>query len=450
MQQEKHDVVVVGSGIGGLGAAALLAQQGYRTLVVERLGRVGGRMSTDEYEGFKLPTGALAIHRGDEVDEIFKRVGIEVELVDVPPLFYRLVGKDHEMPPKGSISTMFDILGKLDVDRAKLMGGLIKAGGKEKIMGAFRKGITNPEKETLTFKDWLLQYTDNELAHDIFDTISCSLLGCHTYEVAASAMFAWFVKMGGGRDVGVAPHGNLVNMESLAEVVKRNGDVWINCPAKRILVNRGAAQGIVVEKDGSEVEIPARVVVSNAGAKITVDLAGDENFNEGYLRTLRLRHRPHPCIICFIASDRPLWPEDGSAAILMLTGTRRIKSFVPLSSIAPALAPPGQHLLFGLASPVSSEVDMDTDEEVRQVTLDIKEQLPGFEKHGRILRMEARNRDHPLTDVKTRPGMGMPPETPVKNLYNVGDTILGPGLAGTTGAADSALRVVEMIRKSLK
>jgi len=263
-------------------------------------------------------------------------------------------------------------------------------------------------------------------------------------------MFAWFVKMGGARDVGVAPHGNLFNMENLADVVKHNGDVWINCPAKRILVNRGTAQGVLVEKDGSEIEIPSKAVVSNAGARITMDLAGDENFNEGYLRTLRLRHRPHPCIICFVASDRPLWPEDGSAAILMLTGTRRIKSFVPLSSIAPELAPPGQHLLFGLASPVSSEVDMDVDEEQRQVTLDIKEQLPGFENHGRILRMEARNRDHPLTDVKTRPGMGMPPETPVKNLYNVGDTILGPGLAGTTGAADSALRVLEMLKKRLK
>ncbi len=450
MQQERFDVLVVGSGIGGLGAAALLAHRGYRTLVVERMGRVGGRMSTEEYEGFKLPTGALAIHRGDEVDEIFKSVGIEVELLDVPPLFYRLAGKDYEMPTKGSISTMFDILGKLEVDRGKLMGAFVKAGGKEKIMGAFRKSIANPEKELTTFKDWLLQYTDNELAHDIFDTITCALLGCRSYEVSASAMFAWFVRMGGARDVGVAPYGNLVNMEKLADVVKRNGDVWINCPAKRILVNRGTAQGIVVEKDGNEVEIPGKVVVSNAGTRNTVDLAGEENFNEGYLRTLRLRHRPHPCIVCFIASDRPLWPEDGSPAILMLTGTRRVKSFIPLTSIAPELAPPGQHLLFGLASPVSSEVDMDVDEELRQVTLDIKEQLPGFEKYGRILKLDPRNRDHPFTDVKTRPGLGMPPETPVKNLYNVGDAILGPGLAGTTGAAESALRVVEMIRKSLK
>ena len=35
MQSEKYDVVVVGSGIGGLGAAALLSHWGYKTLVVE-------------------------------------------------------------------------------------------------------------------------------------------------------------------------------------------------------------------------------------------------------------------------------------------------------------------------------------------------------------------------------------------------------------------------------
>lgn len=57
MQQEKYDVVVVGSGIGGLGAGALLAHGGYNTLVVEKMSRIGGRCSTEEYEGFKLPTG---------------------------------------------------------------------------------------------------------------------------------------------------------------------------------------------------------------------------------------------------------------------------------------------------------------------------------------------------------------------------------------------------------
>ena len=48
MQPQEYDVVVVGSGIGGLGAGALLAHRGYKTLVVEQLSRIGGRCSTEE------------------------------------------------------------------------------------------------------------------------------------------------------------------------------------------------------------------------------------------------------------------------------------------------------------------------------------------------------------------------------------------------------------------
>lgn len=243
MQQRDYDVVVVGSGIGGLSAGSLLAHDGYKTLVVESKGRVGGRCSTEEFEGFKLPTGAIAIHRGSDVDAVFKRVGAHLDLVPVSRLFYRLGGKDHEMPAKGSISTMFDIIGKLEVDRVKLIGGLVKAGGKEKIMGAFRKSISNPEKERMTFKDWLLQYTDDELAHEIFDCVAASLLGGRYFELSASAMFAWFVRMSGSRDVGIGPEGSIANMQRLADVVKRNGDVWINCPAKQIVVRGGQPKG---------------------------------------------------------------------------------------------------------------------------------------------------------------------------------------------------------------
>ena len=450
MEQESYDVVVVGSGVGGLCVAALLANSGYKTLVVEALDRVGGRCSTQVVEGFTLPCGAIAIHKGAGMADIFKEVGEELELVDVPQLYYRLAGKDYEMPIKGSISAMFDIIGKLDVDRARLMGGLMKAGASEKIMGAMRIGIKNPEKETMTFKDWLLQYTDNELAHQVFDTICGTLLGGHAYEVAASAVFAWFVKMGGSREVGISPQGNMANMEKLANVVKRNGDVWVKCPAKRILVSRGNVQGVVVEKDGKEVEINAQVVISNTGPKKTVELAGDENFDEGYLRTMRLKCRTHPVTMCFIASDIPLWPEDGKPAILMLTGTRRVTSFVPISLIVPELAPPGKHMLFCFGAPKTSELHMDKEEEQRQIRLDLEEQIPRFKEHGKIIQFWSKDVDDDLPEVRARTGLGMPPETPVKNLYNVGDAIISLGLAGSTGAADSGRRVFDAIKKKVK
>ena len=110
MAQEKYDVVIVGSGIGGLCAGSLLARQGYKTLVVEKRSRIGGRCSTEEYEGFKLCTGATAIHPSTEMRETLRKAGAELEVIMVPRLFYRIRGKDYEMPAKGSIAATFSII----------------------------------------------------------------------------------------------------------------------------------------------------------------------------------------------------------------------------------------------------------------------------------------------------------------------------------------------------
>ena len=452
MQGQKYDVVVIGAGIGGLGAGALLAHSGYKTLVVEKRDFVGGRFSSYQYEGFTMPTGAVTIHyKGTETEQIFKEVGAKLELVDCPRLFYRIAGKDYEMPAKGAIGTGLDIINKLEEDKAKVLGGFAKAVGKEKVLGAFRMGTKEPEKERgMTFKDWLLQYTDNELAHGIFDTIVSTLAAAHSYEISAQAVFSFFVAMKGFREVGIPTRGNRVNMENLANVVKVNGDVWTGCPASRILVERGRAQGIAVVKDGRELEINAQVVLSNVGPKGTIELAGEKNFNEDYLRDMRLKLKPKPVTMVFVASDRPLWPDDGTAAILMVVGARRITSVIPLSSISPQLAPPGQHLLFAFGSPVSNETRMDVQEEQEQILRDLKDQFPLFEKHGRVIKFDSRNIDDELPEMRTRVGIVIPVETPVKNLYNVGDGCPIMGYTGSNAAAETAVRVAGMVRKQFK
>jgi len=452
MQREKYDVVVLGAGIGGLGVGALLAHSGYKTLVAEKRDLVGGRFSSYEYEGFTLPTGAVTVHYKDtETEQIYKETGAELEAVDVPGLYYRIEGKDYEMPAKGALGMGLDIISKLETDKAKLIGGFAKAMSKEKIMSAFRVGTKDPEKERgLTFKDWLLQYTDSDLAHGIFDTIVGTLAAAHSYEIKASAVFQFFVAMKGFREVGIPPRGNRVNMENLAKVVSANGDVWTNCPVQSINVERGTAKGIVVEKDGQQIGIDAQMVISNIGPKATVELAGANSFPESYLRDIRMKLKPKSVTMGFVASDRPIWPEDGKPAILMIVGARRITSAIPLSLISPHFAPPGQHLFFVFGSPPTCEVKMDVEVEQDQILKDLKENFPLFEKHGRILKFDSRDIDDDLPEMRARVGEGMPVETPIKSLYNVGCGCPAPGYTGSNAAAETAVRVAGIVKKQVK
>lgn len=93
---------------------------------------------------------------------------------------------------------------------------------------------------------------------------------------------------------------------------------------------------------------------------------------------------------------------------------------------------------------------MNPAEEQEQIFLDLKEQFPLFEKHGRVLKLDPRNIDHDLPEMRARCGEGMPFSTPIKNLYNLGDGCSVYGYSGSNLAAGSAKLVAETIRNSIK
>ena len=58
---ENLDAVVVGSGIGGLGVAALLAKAGKKVLVLEQHDQAGGCCHTFIEKGFEFDVGMYTI-----------------------------------------------------------------------------------------------------------------------------------------------------------------------------------------------------------------------------------------------------------------------------------------------------------------------------------------------------------------------------------------------------
>ncbi len=103
MTRESCDVLVIGSGIGGLSAAALLVAAGYKTIVVEKSPRIGGRYSTIDHKGFKITTGAIEIEMGGIIQKVFDAVGAKLEATVASTFKYRAYMKAL-MPPLAGIS----------------------------------------------------------------------------------------------------------------------------------------------------------------------------------------------------------------------------------------------------------------------------------------------------------------------------------------------------------
>ena len=93
--QEK--VIIIGSGFGGLGAAARLASRGYEVEIFEKRDKPGGRAYVYEIDGFKFDAGPTVITAPFMFDEIFEQAGRKradyVKFVQLDP-FYRIF--NHE------------------------------------------------------------------------------------------------------------------------------------------------------------------------------------------------------------------------------------------------------------------------------------------------------------------------------------------------------------------
>ena len=443
-----YDVIVIGSGMGGLCAAALLAHQGYKTLVVESSSRLGGRCSSEDIDGFNLSTGAVAIHRGGVLEDIYREVGATLDLVDMPHQFYRIgsmEGQNFQMPLKGAVATLLDIANNLETNRAKLLGHMAKEVATEKVMNFFGRCVKGKEKaDDITFRDWLSKYTANELAHKTFDAMACNVTSYHTYEITASEMFALFAKMGTYPALGVARKGNEENMKSLASVVINNsGEVWTNAVAREIVVRDRKAEGVTIWRNGGNIEITSRAVISNAGPLTTASLIGKENVDAEYLSIVE-KGNPVGMILVHVASDEPLCLQNGELGGVLMVGLRRLTSAFPLTNFSTELAPKGKHLLYCVGSPPSYLEPVDLDRELEQTLLDLKDQFPEFEKSGRIIKFEVVIQELP------RPGrIRIPRTTPIPNLFNVGDGVQQIGSGGTSAAAESAKEVVELVTNQM-
>lgn len=434
MRQEQYDVVVIGSGVGGMCAGALLAHRGFKTVVVEKLPALGGRCSTLDYKGFKVPVGAVGVPSSGPFREVFDEVGAEFNVKQHPEGRYIVDGTEVPLPEKGQFNA---ILSHCCDDEEEF----------NRIRAAMRRADTweKPSNE-ITLRDWLSQYTGNEKVHALFQNVCAAFIIANAHEASAREFFD--IRTGMMRSYGAAcfPLGGSIElMNSLAATIRSKGsDVWTRSPATRILVDGQKAVGVVVDTPKGEVEITAPVVVSNAGPKRTVGLAGRENFDKGFLKEVD-RMRPAMQMWITTISDRPLydWP------VITTLKTRRMINMMIPSMVIPGLAPDGKHVHYSISGPADQTGHWNMKEEVDLHIQDLKDNVPLFAKHGEVLHVGCYHGDWPtITNTPFAGYQPMKQKTSIENLYQVGEAVGPRGwLGGTPGCALTARMVADEIQK---
>jgi phytoene dehydrogenase-like protein len=116
------DVAVIGGGIAGLTAAAVLSRSGKTVSILERAGHTGGRAQTQNVEGFRFNLGPHALYRGGHAFRVLGELGISIQEPKVGGSgSYAVSGSKLHLLPAGPLSMMttglFSLSGRLEVLR---------------------------------------------------------------------------------------------------------------------------------------------------------------------------------------------------------------------------------------------------------------------------------------------------------------------------------------------
>ncbi len=288
----KKNIIVIGSGFGGLATASRLLSKGHNVTVFEKRDKPGGRAYVYEMNGFKFDGGPTVITAPFMFDDIFETAGKKREdyitFVPCDP-FYRIFDSNGK---KFDYNNDHDfILSEIEKRNPSDKDGYEKFIATTKPI--FDKGFVElADKPFLKFTDMLKvapdlirlqsyknvykyvsQFVEDEFLRRVF-SFHPLLVGGNPFETTSIYAMIHYLEREWGVHFALGGTGAII--DSLVKLIgEQGGTVNLNTEIDEILIDEGRASGIRL-KNG---EIHhADVVVSNADVAFTYkNLIGKEH-----------------------------------------------------------------------------------------------------------------------------------------------------------------------------
>ncbi len=413
-----YDTLIIGSGAGGLCAAARLVAEGKKVLVLESLDRLGGRASSERIDGFTVNIGAIVVERGGVFEETFDLLGVPLDIREPNP------------------ATVFLIDGKV-INVAKggwglLLGAFTRQAAKIGAKFADARAGDLPEAKQNT-QEWLSNYTTNKTVHAIFRNLCAATFAANLDEVPARAFLTYFAVKGAFKRFGFCPRGTVGLWDDLAGAIQsRGGEIWRNAQVTGLLTANGQCTGLEVLVDGQARRVTGRTVISNIGPRATSALPGAEAFGSVYNTLAMTSAKPTANIVINFATRERLLDSPG---LVTFGRTRRLCNMGELTATCPELAPAGWYQYVAYAVPKPAIGDFDEAAEIEAGLQDLRDEFPAFAK-AKMLSVRVMRGEWPAQ--RSCAGYDLPQQTPLSNLWHVGDAVKDYGDGGTQACALTA------------